>query len=68
MLEHERQTSITLGTDFYTVRKYAEVTSIPQHEADMKTAANLDFTDDEAGPELRNTTWKWEDTGYWFSG
>ncbi|KAG4428724.1 hypothetical protein IFR05_015795 [Cadophora sp. M221] len=31
-------------------------------------SANLDFTDDEAGPELRNTTWKWEDTGYWFSG
>ena len=34
----------------------------------MKKAANLDFTDDEAGPELRNTTWKWEDSGYWFSG
>ncbi|KAH8593797.1 hypothetical protein B0O99DRAFT_742437 [Bisporella sp. PMI_857] len=31
-------------------------------------SANLDLTDEEAGPELWNTTWKWEDTGYWFSG
>ncbi|KAH9223724.1 hypothetical protein DL95DRAFT_492845 [Leptodontidium sp. 2 PMI_412] len=41
---------------------------VTQYEAKTKAAANLDFTDDEAGPELRNTTWKWEDMGYWFSG
>jgi hypothetical protein len=31
-------------------------------------AANLDLTDEEAGMKVWNTTWKWEDTGLWFSG
>ena len=31
-------------------------------------AANLDLTDEEAGAKVWNTTWKWEDTGLWFSG
>lgn len=66
MLGDERQRLITPGIDFSIVSQRVDLKC--RTKAKTKLAANLDFTDHEAGPELRNTTWKWEDTGYWFSG